>query len=107
LQDIKIKQTRKIIVIESDDWGSIRMPSKEVYRSLLKKGLRVDQCPYNRYDSLASEDDLTGLFNVLMKYKDKTSSGGSVSLPKVTFAKLSGSSRVILPLSVFLKCSIL
>ena len=28
---------RKIIVIESDDWGSIRMSSKQAYNSLLKK----------------------------------------------------------------------
>ena len=27
----------KIVVIESDDWGSIRTPSKEIYNHLLKK----------------------------------------------------------------------
>lgn len=63
---------RKIIVIESDDWGSIRMPSKEVYEHLLKKGIRVDKCPYNRFDTLASEEDLNLLFNLLLKYKDRT-----------------------------------
>jgi hypothetical protein len=62
---------RRIIVIESDDWGSIRMPSKEVYERMLKKGIRVDLCPYNRYDSLASEEDLEALFNVLVKFNDK------------------------------------
>lgn len=40
------KTSRKIIVIESDDWGSIRMPSKEVYNSLLKQGIRVDKDDY-------------------------------------------------------------
>ena len=62
---------RKIVVIESDDWGSIRMPSREVYDNLLKMGLRVDQCPYNRYDSLASEEDFSALFEALTKFQDK------------------------------------
>ncbi|KAF0200324.1 MAG: hypothetical protein FD170_3582 [Bacteroidetes bacterium] len=62
---------RKIVVIESDDWGSIRMPSREVYLTLLKKGFRVDENPFNRYDSLASEEDLTALFEVLNSVKDK------------------------------------
>ena len=65
------KTKRKIVVIESDDWGSVRMPSKSVYVNLLKKGIRVDLCHYNRFDSLESENDLTQLFDVLVKYKDK------------------------------------
>ena len=62
---------RKIVVIESDDWGSIRMPSREVYDKLLKAGIRVDRCPYNRYDSLASEEDLSALFEILTQFRDK------------------------------------
>jgi len=62
---------RKIVVIESDDWGSIRMPSKEVYEELLNRGIRVDKDPYCRFDSLASEDDLSALFDVLTSVKDK------------------------------------
>jgi hypothetical protein len=58
------KTKRKIVVIESDDWGSIHMPSKDVFNSLLKAGIRVDKNPYNRYDSLASENDLTNLFEI-------------------------------------------
>ena len=61
---------RKIVVIESDDWGSIRMPSKDVYTYLLKQGLHVDQCHYCKYDSLAGEEDLSELFNVLMSFRD-------------------------------------
>jgi hypothetical protein len=63
--------SRKIVVIESDDWGSIRMPSREVYEKLLKKGIRVDNDPYNKFDSLASEQDLETLFDVLKKFNDK------------------------------------
>ncbi len=61
---------RKIIVIESDDWGSIRMPSKTVYEKCLTAGYRVDANPYERYDSLESEEDLEILFEVLRSYKN-------------------------------------
>ncbi len=62
---------RKIVVIESDDWGSIRMPSKEVYDYLINKGIRADLNPYCRYDSLATPTDLESLFEVLQSVKDK------------------------------------
>lgn len=64
------RTNRKIIVIESDDWGSIRMPSRRVYEHCLQKGYRVDLNPYEKYDSLASEKDLELLFGVLNSYKD-------------------------------------
>lgn len=64
------KTNRKIIVFESDDWGSIRMPSKETYNQCLKDGYEVDKNLFSRYDSLASEDDLNLLFELLLKYKD-------------------------------------
>ena len=65
------RTNRKIVVIESDDWGSIRMPSKEVYNKFLEHGIRVDQNPYSKYDSLATPDDLDALFEVLNSVKDK------------------------------------
>ncbi len=65
------KTNRKIIVIESDDWGSIRMPSRETYHALLKAGLRVDQCHYCKNDSIATIDDFNCLFDLLLKFKDK------------------------------------
>lgn len=61
---------RHIVVIESDDWGSIRMPSKEVYDKLLNSGIRVDKCHYCKNDSIASEDDLNLLFETLNSVKD-------------------------------------
>lgn len=61
---------RKLVIIESDDWGSIRIPSKKVHDYLLKKGDKLDSDPFTRYDSLASEKDLSLLFDVLTKYKD-------------------------------------
>ena len=65
------RTSRKIVVIESDDWGSIRMPSGQVSDKLLKKGLIRENDPYSRLDTLADEDDLNHLFEVLGKHKDK------------------------------------
>jgi hypothetical protein len=59
----------KLVVIESDDWGTIRMSSKETYHALLKIGYEVDQCPYNINDALESNQDLEMLFEVLNSVK--------------------------------------
>ena len=61
---------RKIVVFESDDWGSIRMPSKEVYSKFLELGIPVDRSPYCRYDSLATAEDLEALFSTLDNFRD-------------------------------------
>lgn len=65
------RTNRHLVVIESDDWGAIRMPSKEVYEQFLKEGIRVDDDPYCRYDSLATKEDLEILFEALQSVKDK------------------------------------
>jgi hypothetical protein len=64
------KTNRKLIVIESDDWGSIRVPSREVFDLFVQKGFRVCSSHYNRLDALESNDDLAALFTVLRKHKD-------------------------------------
>lgn len=64
------RTSRKIVVIESDDWGSIRMPSQEVYASLLSKGIRVDRSDYDRLDCLEQRVDLERLFSILEKHVD-------------------------------------
>jgi len=61
---------RKILVIESDDWGAVRMPSREVYNKCLREGYPVDKISYERYDSLLSEEDLGMLFALLSSFKD-------------------------------------
>ena len=61
---------RHIVVFESDDWGSIRMPQKKRWNELLRLGYAVDKRPYERFDTLESSEDLEALFNVLSKYKD-------------------------------------
>lgn len=61
---------RHIVVIESDDWGSVRMPSRAVYEDLVSKGVRFSGYGYDRYDTLASRDDLQNLFEVCNSVKD-------------------------------------
>lgn len=61
---------RKIVVIESDDWGSIRMPSTEVYNYLLKNGIPVDVSRYTRYDTVESREDMERLYEVLDGHRD-------------------------------------
>ncbi len=75
--------SRKIIVIESDDWGSIRMPSGEIYKDLLGKGLSVDKCAFSRYDSLERSDDLSALFDVLVSVKDKNGNPAVITADSV------------------------
>ncbi|HEY5590911.1 MAG TPA: hypothetical protein VIK55_07815 [Paludibacter sp.] len=65
------RSKRKIIVIESDDWGSIRMASKDAFEYFKSKGYPVAQNAYNSYDALESEEDLEKLFEVLSFVKDK------------------------------------
>lgn len=65
---------RKIVVIESDDWGSVRMPSLAALKDLMAKGLDVtggDSSRYNLNDTLAGKDDLAALFDTLVRTRDK------------------------------------
>lgn len=61
---------RKILVIESDDWGSIRVPSKMVHDKLNKSGAALDSDPFTKYDGLERKEDLERLFSVLSRYRD-------------------------------------
>jgi len=68
------RTNRTIVVIESDDWGSIRMSSKKAYQELEQAGVILDKgygARYNKYDTLASKVDLELLFEVLTSVKDK------------------------------------
>lgn len=62
---------RHIVVFESDDWGALRMPSLEVFRALRQQEVSLsDKSGYNVYDTLASNDDLELLMEVLSSVKD-------------------------------------
>jgi hypothetical protein len=70
---------RKLLLIESDDWGSIRMPNKEVYNQLLSQGLPVDRSRYSKFDTLESQTDLERLFETLTKVKDQNGNAATLT----------------------------
>ena len=61
---------KKYLLIESDDWGTIRMPSNEVYEILLKNNVEVDKFSFDKHDTLESSEDLSYLFDVLESVND-------------------------------------
>ena len=64
------KTDRHIVVIESDDWGSIRTSSLQALGRLKDKGVNFSDASFNRYDTLATNDDLELLMEVLSSIKD-------------------------------------
>jgi len=64
------RTNRKIIVIESDEWGSVRTHSKAAYEKMIEEGLELDRSNFTKFDALESNQDLENLFEVLSKYKD-------------------------------------
>lgn len=64
------RTNRKIVVFESDDWGSIRTPSISALDSLRQGGLPVHKCDYMMNDALETPKDLNRLFEVLQKHKN-------------------------------------
>lgn len=66
------KTNRKIVVLESDDWGSIRMSSNEVQQILKNKGAKLEESRYEMFDSLECNDDLDKMFDLLTGFKDST-----------------------------------
>ncbi|MDO5340956.1 MAG: hypothetical protein Q4F69_00670 [Bacteroidia bacterium] len=64
------RTTRHIVVIESDDWGSIRMSNRKDWQELLDMGYAVDKRPYERFDTLESPTDIEALYDVLKRHKD-------------------------------------
>lgn len=63
------KTKKRLIVFQSDDWGTIRMPNKEVYDILLNNNVGLND-PYDKYDCIESTFDLKQLFEVLQSVKD-------------------------------------
>tara|TARA_B100000513_G_C11894006_1_gene183271 strand:- start:253 stop:1374 length:1122 start_codon:yes stop_codon:yes gene_type:complete len=74
------KTKRKIVVIESDDWGSIRMPNKKTLNNFLKLGYNLGKDPYCFNDTLANTEDLTEIFEVISSCQNERK-----QYPKFTF----------------------
>lgn len=62
---------RKIVVIESDDWGAVRTPDKSILLALKKSNPLIEKDLMTQLDSIESNDDLSALFEVLQSVKDK------------------------------------
>jgi len=62
----------KIVVIESDDWGSLRMPNAQAYNNLHNSGMSVDKCAFMKYDSLETAQDFEALQNTFNGIYTKT-----------------------------------
>jgi hypothetical protein len=62
---------RKLLIIESDDWGSVRIKDSDALKLLKSKGLNVDRSHYNSVESLENNQDLECLFELLISFKDK------------------------------------
>lgn len=65
-----IQLSKRVIVFESDDWGSIRIPSKKTFDSLISKGEQMSKDPFLKYDCLENKDDVCALMDTLSKFKD-------------------------------------
>ena len=63
------RTNRKIVVVESDDWGSVHTFSKQAFERMKNAGLNVDDYHYGN-DALESNDDLEMLFSSLSEFKD-------------------------------------
>jgi len=74
ISNVPGRQTsRRIVVFESDDWGSIRMPSLTSFQKLEKAGVDLrswDAERYNLNDTLATSEDLECLFDILSTIRD-------------------------------------
>lgn len=61
-----------LLVIESDDWGAVRMPSKQAHKELKDLGFNLELCGYAIYDSLESEEDLQALESCLQEVLERS-----------------------------------
>jgi hypothetical protein len=64
------KTKRKLVVILSDDWGSIRVASKDIRNQLIASGINMNTNRFNQFDTLESNLDVENLFEILLRYKD-------------------------------------
>ena len=67
-----VKAKVPTIVIESDDWGNIRMPSKEVFKKSIENYPKFKNCHYLKYDALESNQDLNIIYEFLDNFYKKT-----------------------------------
>lgn len=63
---------RKLVIFESDDWGSNRIASPGEFKKLVEKGILAGKIShYDKNDTIARAKDLELLFETLNSVKDK------------------------------------
>ena len=65
------KSKKRFVIIESDDWGSLRTQDIASLNQLNKISNAVKKDRYTQLDSIASQEDLQALFEVLQSVKDQ------------------------------------
>lgn len=60
----------RILLIESDDWGAIRIPNKAAQSELFRLELIKEENPFSKYDCLERAEDYEALYGVLGRFKD-------------------------------------
>lgn len=61
---------RKLVVISVDDYGNVRLDSKEARERMDKAGLKIHS-RFDAFDTLETREDLEALYEVLSSVKDK------------------------------------
>lgn len=61
---------RKILVFSVDDFGNLRLDSKDARDKMSSAGLKLNS-QFDKFDTLESREDLESLFDVLCSVKDK------------------------------------
>jgi len=76
------RTNRHIVAFESDDWGSIRMPSLDILNEFQANNVLSSEVglKYDRVDTLASNDDLELLMDVLSSVKDTNGNPAVITL---------------------------
>ncbi len=64
------KTNRKLIVLSIDDYGNLRIGSKEIINQIEKLGIGINS-RFDMYDSLETTEDLSMLYEALTSVKDK------------------------------------
>jgi hypothetical protein len=65
-----IRSKSKTVIFESDDWGSVRMPTRRVFDYLVKNGLRSNLSKFDSIDTLEKRVDIDALLNTLVLFSD-------------------------------------
>ncbi len=61
----------KFLVIESDDWGAIRIPDIQVRNWLYEKNYINRKDPFSHYDTLESQNDFVAFYEIFSRFKDE------------------------------------